>query len=355
MTREDLLQSSLEDLKRITKTDFAILEGTGSSMVSTFETWDVKQEQIQEFATSGADSQTIGKYLFLRIQQREVYLLIVRSRGEDVYVIGQIAASEIRHILQAFQQELDERSFYKKLLEADGKSEEIKAQAQELGIAVNGCRGVYLLELEESLLENAKMVLAPLFTEEENHIEVLDRKHLLVILTLKNKKEEQKLQSFGEQMLSLLTSELLSKVRISYGGLAHNLMGITEAYREARVAMEVAQIFYQDQMVAGYSSLGIGLLIHELPLSLCEKFLKEVFGNHKITLSEEELNTIERFFQKNLNISETARDLFIHRNTLVYHLEKLQKTTGLDIRKFDDALTFKIASMVVRYVAYLKQ
>ena len=120
------------------------------------------------------------------------------------------------------------------------------------------------------------------------------------------------------------------------------------------MALEVGRVFYADRNILAYNELGIGRLIHQLPASLCEMFLNEVFeGNTADQFEEEELTTVYTFFANNLNISETARQLYVHRNTLVYRIEKLQKSTGLDIRVFDDALTFKIALMVVNYMRYL--
>jgi carbohydrate diacid regulator len=87
-------------------------------------------------------------------------------------------------------------------------------------------------------------------------------------------------------------------------------------------------------------------------MSLCEMFIKEIFGERNIDLDDETMVTIQKFFENSLNISETARQLYIHRNTLVYRLERLEKMIGLDIRKFEDAMTFKIAMMVIAHMDY---
>ena len=121
------------------------------------------------------------------------------------------------------------------------------------------------------------------------------------------------------------------------------------------MALEVGKIFYMEKSVIAYATLGIGRLIYQLPTSLCQMYIQEIFGDRiPDELDEETLNTVNKFFENNLNVSETSRQLFIHRNTLVYRIEKLQKATGLDIRTFDDALTLKIALMVVNYMNYLE-
>ncbi len=122
------------------------------------------------------------------------------------------------------------------------------------------------------------------------------------------------------------------------------------------MALDVGKIFFEDRNIVAYSQLGIGRLIYQLPIPLCKMFIREVFGsNNPDDFDEETLTTINKFFENNLNVSETSRQLFIHRNTLVYRLDKLQKSTGLDLRVFDDAITFKIALMVVKYMNYMSK
>ena len=144
------------------------------------------------------------------------------------------------------------------------------------------------------------------------------------------------------------------KVRVSYGTVVQELREVSKSYKEATMAMDVGRIFYAEKNVIAYSTLGIGRLIYQLPVNLCRIFIEEIFGGNQVyDLDEETLTTINKFFENNLNVSETSRQLFIHRNTLVYRIEKLQKATGLDIRTFEDAMTFKIAMMVVNYMKYL--
>ena len=143
-------------------------------------------------------------------------------------------------------------------------------------------------------------------------------------------------------------------MRVSYGTVVQELREVSKSYKEATMAMDVGRIFYAEKNVIAYSTLGIGRLIYQLPVNLCRIFIEEIFGGNQVyDLDEETLTTINKFFENNLNVSETSRQLFIHRNTLVYRIEKLQKATGLDIRTFEDAMTFKIAMMVVNYMKYL--
>ena len=146
--------------------------------------------------------------------------------------------------------------------------------------------------------------------------------------------------------------EAMIKVRVGYGNVVGQINELAQSYQEARMALEVGRVFYAQKDTISYSRLGIGRLIYQLPMSLCEMFIKEVFGEKipEILDDEEAMSTINKFFENNLNISETARQLYVHRNTLVYRLERIEKAIGLDIRSFDDAMTFRIAVMVLAHM-----
>ena len=153
----------------------------------------------------------------------------------------------------------------------------------------------------------------------------------------------------------MMNAEAMLNVKVSFGTVVQELKDVSKSYKEAKMALDVGKIFYVERNVVAYSTLGIGRLIYQLPVNLCRLFIDEIFGdNVPDDLDEEALTTINKFFENNLNVSETARQLFVHRNTLVYRIEKIQKSTGLDLRNFDDALTFKIALMVVNYMKYLE-
>ena len=152
-----------------------------------------------------------------------------------------------------------------------------------------------------------------------------------------------------------MNTEAMLDARVSFGTIVGEIKDLSKSYKEAKMALDVGKIFYAEKHVVAYNTLGIGRLIYQLPINLCKIFIDEIFGDREIpeNLDEETLNTISKFFENNLNVSETSRQLFVHRNTLVYRIEKLQKATGLDIRTFDEALTFKIALMVLNYMKYV--
>ena len=163
------------------------------------------------------------------------------------------------------------------------------------------------------------------------------------------------LDKTANMILDMLNTEAMTKVRVAYGTVINDIKEVSRSYKEAKMALDVGKIFYASKNVIAYSNLGIGRLIYQLPIPLCKMFIREVFdGKSPDEFDEETLTTINKFFENSLNVSETSRQLYIHRNTLVYRLDKLQKSTGLDLRVFEDAITFKIALMVAKYMKYME-
>ena len=165
-------------------------------------------------------------------------------------------------------------------------------------------------------------------------------------------KSEPDTWSWDQQVAKGETGE---EIHIAYGTIVPELKEVSRSYKEAKMALDVGTIFFEERDIIAYSSLGIGRLIYQLPIPLCKMFIREIFdGKSPDEFDEETLTTINKFFENSLNVSETSRQLYIHRNTLVYRLDKLQKSTGLDLRVFEDAITFKIALMVVKYMKYME-
>ena len=163
--------------------------------------------------------------------------------------------------------------------------------------------------------------------------------------------EGKRLDKLAAQIEEALASELKLKVVVGIGTVASSIRELAHSYKEAQMAIEVGKVFDTERSVISYDNLGIGRLIYQLPTTLCQMFLREVFKKNPIdALDQETLFTINKFFENNLNVSETARKLFVHRNTLVYRLEKIKRLTSLDLREFDDAITFKVALMVKKYL-----
>ncbi len=278
-----------------------------------------------------------------------------QGASEDAYMIGKVAVSEIQNLLTAYKERYDKNNFIQNLLLDNLLLVDIYNRAKKLHIEAEARRVVFMVETkyekDSSALETMKSLFA---SRTRDFITAVDEKSIILVRELKPEDTYEELEDIAKMIRDMLNSEAMSAVRISYGTIVNEIKQVSKSYKEAKMALDVGKIFYAEKDIVAYSTLGIGRLIYQLPVPLCEMFMHEVFGeNMPDTFDDETLMTINKFFENNLNVSETSRQLFVHRNTLVYRLEKLQKSTGLDIRVFEDALTFKIALMVVSYMKYM--
>lgn len=232
---------------------------------------------------------------------------------------------------------------------------DIYNRAKKLHIEVNVPRAIFLVETGNEKETPASELLNGMFSAQiGDYITAVDESNVILIKAMAPGEGYDVLEQTANTIVDMMNMEAMMNVRVSYGTIVEELREVSKSYKEAKMALDVGKIFYAEKRVTAYNRLGIGRLIYQLPVNLCQIFIDEIFGaNVPDELDEETLTTINKFFENNLNVSETSRQLFVHRNTLVYRIEKLAKSTGLDIRTFDDALTFKIALMVVNYMKYL--
>lgn len=358
MISSQVLQTSIDELRAITRIDLCVFDTEGRTVVSTFSSEDIQSEMVRLFAESAADSQVIQGYHFFKIFDDQVveYVLVAKGDSDDTYMIGKVAVSEIQNLIIAYKERFDKNNFIQNLLLDNLLLVDIYNRAKKLHIDVEARRVVYVIETKVEKDLGARETLKTLFASKtKDFITAVDEKSIILVHELKAEEGYEEADQVANMIRDMLNSEAMSSVRIAYGTIVDEIKQVSKSYKEAKMALDVGKIFYSEKKVIAYNTLGIGRLIYQLPISLCQMFMKEVFGdNIPDSLDEETLITINKFFENNLNVSETSRQLFVHRNTLVYRLEKLQKSTGLDIRVFDDALTFKIALMVVSYMKYME-
>ena len=233
---------------------------------------------------------------------------------------------------------------------------DIYNRAKKLHIDINVRRVVFVIETQTEndtvALETVKSMFS---SKSKDFITAVDEKNIILVKELKQGEGYEDMDKVAKMILDMLNTEAMATVHVAYGTIVNEVKEVSRSYKEAKMALDVGKIFYSDKNIVAYNNLGIGRLIYQLPLSLCRMFIKEIFdGKSPDDLDDETLVTINKFFENNLNVSETSRQLYIHRNTLVYRLDKLQKSTGLDLRVFEDAITFKIALMVVKYMNYIE-
>lgn len=357
MISSQVIKTSIEELKAITRVDLCVLDLEGKTVASTFELNDLSINLVTEFADSPADSQVIGMHHLLKIldESELLYVLVARGSGEDTYMIGKIAVSQLQNLIIAYKERFDRNNFFQNLLLDNMLLVDIYNRAKKLHIEVSVPRAVFLIESGNEKESPVSELLNGMFSAQAgDYITAVDESNIILIKALNQGEDYETMEQVASTIVDMMNMEAMMNVRVAYGTIVEELKDVSKSYKEAKMALDVGKIFYEEKKVTAYNKLGIGRLIYQLPVNLCRIFIDEIFGsNVPDELDEETLTTINRFFENNLNVSETSRQLFVHRNTLVYRIEKLAKSTGLDIRIFDDALTFKIALMVVSYMRYL--
>lgn len=358
MISNQILQSTIDGLKSISRIDFGVADTEGKVLAATSLNYEIGSAEILNFAESQADSQLIRGYQFFKVfdENRLEYVLIASGQGEDVYMIGKMAAFQIQNLLVAYKERFDKDNFIKNLLLDNLLLVDIYNRAKKLHIEVEVRRVVFILETGQgkdyNALENVKSVFQG---KSGDFITAVDEKSIIIVKEVAPGDGYEQMNKIAVSILDAVGRNSDGSTHIAYGTIVKELKEVSRSYKEARMALDVGKIFFDEKEVIAYSSLGIGRLIYQLPIPLCRMFIKEIFENKSPDdFDEETLTTINKFFENSLNVSETSRQLYIHRNTLVYRLDKFQKSTGLDLRVFEDAITFKIALMVVRYMKYME-
>ena len=358
MISNQILQNTIEGLKGITRIDFCVMDTDGKSLASTFSEQENYVEEVLSFVESPADSQVVQGYQFFKIfdEHQLEYILLANGGSDDVYMVGKIAAFQIQNLLIAYKERFDKDNFVKNLLLDNLLLVDIYNRAKKLHIDTEVRRVIFIIETKHekdtNALDNVRTLLG---NRTRDFVTAVDEKNIIVVKELEPNDGHVELEKIAENMYTLLKEDGEEDILIAYGTVVGDIKEVSKSYKEAKLALDVGKIFFSERSVIAYSALGIGRLIYQLPIPLCKMFIREIFEvKSPDDFDEETLITINKFFENNLNVSETSRQLYIHRNTLVYRLDKLQKSTGLDLRVFEDAITFKIALMVVKYMKYME-
>ena len=359
MISNQILQETINGMKEVTGIDLCILDLSGRIVVTTMEITDALAQHAEEFADSMAESQVIDGFQYFKIfdDQRLEYILLATGMSENAYTVGKLAVMQIQNLLTAYKERLDKENFVKNLLRDNLLLVDIYNRSKKLHIEVEQRRVAFLIQAEyekdQNLLEATKEVESG---ADSDFITAVDEKSIVYVTPVNGNEGQAQFIQHAKEIKEGLNEYGIKDAKIAIGNVAETIKDVSRSYKEAQIALEVSKIFYEDASVIAYNQLGIGRLIYQLPLPLCKMFIREVFGDYSPdSIDEETLATIDKFFENNLNVSETSRQLFIHRNTLVYRLDKIQKNTNLDLRNFEDAIAFKIALMVVKYMNYMEK
>ena len=358
MISNQILQNTIDGLKGITRIDLCVLDMEGQTLASTEAQPENFGGEVAAFISSPADSQVVHGYQFFKVfdENQLEYILLAKGSSDDVYMVGKMASFQLTSLLTAYKERFDKDNFIKNLLLDNLLLVDIYNRAKKLHIDTDVKRVVYIIETHNEKDVNALETVRSLFASKtKDFITAVDEKNIILVKEVRQGESYAELDKTANMILDMLNTEAMTKVRVAYGTVINDIKEVSRSYKEAKMALDVGKIFYASKNVIAYSNLGIGRLIYQLPIPLCKMFIREVFdGKSPDEFDEETLTTINKFFENSLNVSETSRQLYIHRNTLVYRLDKLQKSTGLDLRVFEDAITFKIALMVAKYMKYME-
>ena len=281
-------------------------------------------------------------------QNTGIEFAIVEENSDD----SEDTLLKLERLVKSYKASDRREYFLERVLRGEVSSAQLLAGVKKFHIDKSMKFGIYYIEVRGQSDVDVQEILESLFASQTSFFVVpMDEEHFVVLKSIKKNERREVFTATAHMILDMLNTEAMLDAKVACGKTKGAVASLTEGYKEARLAMKIGKIFYMQEHIFDYSNLGIGRLIYELPQDACRDYVREVFGDAiPPELDEEMLTTIKAFFDNGLNISETARQLYVHRNTLVYRLEKIEKTIGLDIRNFDNALTYKIVAMVIEYL-----
>jgi len=342
-------------VKEITGLDAGVMDINGDILASTIVSEAGKTSPvIQQILESRKKIQSIDgmAYQKVYIKNKVQYIVFIEDKDEFSLKYLALIALNISNLKEFYEDKYDKASFMKDVVFGNTSPGEILQKSKELHMDYQAYRVVFMIKTNKSKEIFTYEVVQSLFPNKlKDFVLVADEETTLLIKEVKSDKDQKGILKLGQVILDTLNTELMVQAFISVGTVVDNIADVRRSYQEALTALTIGRIFERDKTFYDYSNLGIARLIYELPKPLCRLFLEEVFKDNAFEGFDTETNlTIQKFFDNSLNISETSRQLYIHRNTLVYRLDKIQKMTGLDLRKFDDAIILKISMLVKMYL-----
>lgn len=360
MLGNQVLQKMITDISRIIKEDCSVWSVEGKCLATTSEEKGNIADEVSILLSEAEDKSVRlsdnGACFVVRYKDDVMYIFAIHHMIDNIDVMGELCVNQFENMMNLSEKRVDRNHFFQQLILDNMLLVDVHSQAKKMSLPVNVPRIVFVVEQKKKgdtlLLDTMKGIFD---NGTKDVVTSVDESHIIFIKTLAKTDTYEDVNRIAKMLVDTLSMEALVHVRVAYGTIIDELKDVSKCYKEASMALDVGRIFYAHKDVLAYNELGIGRLIYQLPYSLCEMFLQEVFrGDALDQFDKETLATVNAFFENDLNISETARKMYLHRNTLGYRLDKIQKTTGLDVKKFDDALTFKIAIMVSDHMKFIK-
>ena len=350
-----IYQNVILQLKDLYNRRLGVIDTTGTVTACTYGILDsATVEHILKKYADPAAFYSYNGFTYKPVGNRNKLDFITFCEGVDetARTCCSVLAITLSNIKMFHDEKYDKSNLVKNILMDNILPGDILIKAKELHLAVDVSRVVFLVQTTNTSNFSIYDILQNLFPEKgKNFIINIDERYIALVKEVKADIDAKELEKIAKSIADTLYTEALVKVYIGIGGVCQNIRDLATSYKEGQIALEVGKVFDIEKQIINYENLGIGRLIFQLPTTLCELFLAEVFKKESLdVLDQETILTIQKFFKHNLNVSETARELFVHRNTLVYRLDKIEKITGLDLREFDQAVTFKVAMMVKKYL-----
>ncbi|MBQ3790341.1 MAG: helix-turn-helix domain-containing protein [Lachnospiraceae bacterium] len=355
MITKQTIKRSMEEISDVTGISLTVFDLRGNVVTQAGEPAEIDKDAVLAFASGTREEGEAGESSLFAVWDEEQFRYVLACTGEQSSLLGKVVAAHLHELLIAYQDRFDKNNFFQNLLLDNMLLVDIYNRAKKLHIEDQVRRVIYLIEVSsESEVQPTDYLNGMFAPGSGDYVTAVDETSVIVVKALAESDAQTEMENVARSIVAMLNAEAMVNARVAFGTPVDELKDLSKSYKEAMLALEVGKIFYAEQPINAYSTLGIGRLIYQLPANLCRMFISEVFGDKlPLELDEETRITIDQFFENDLNVSETARKLFVHRNTLVYRIDKLQKDIGLDIRDFDDALTLKISLMVDSYLKYL--
>lgn len=314
------------------------------------------RQGIRDELSYTSDVTTLGGYTYRVLSNtaaKSEYVVFVEGEDKQAEKLSMLLAISLGNIKILYDEKHDKSSFIKNIILDNILPSDIYIKSKELHFAGDVSRVVFLIKFNGKNDVVPYDILQNMFPgKNKDYVISVGERDSVLVKEIKPNYDMRDIEKMARSIADTISSEFFTKVSIGIGTVVDNIKDLSRSYKEAQVALEVGKVFDTEKDIISYDNLGIGRLIYQLPTSLCEMFLQEVFKKGPLeSLDRETLVTIQAFFENNLNVSETSRKLFVHRNTLVYRLEKIRKLTGLDLREFEHAITFKVALMVKKYLS----
>ena len=313
------------------------------------------KQRIREELSYSSDAIVYEGYTYRFISTTGKNDCICFVEGDDSHSdkMAELLSIFLGNMKNLYDEKYDKGSFIKSIILDNILPSDIYIKSNELHFSNEENRVIIVVKFPTPSETPAYEMVSGVMSENtKDYVINISEQDVVIVREIEGEIEIEELETYARGIIDAIANEYDQKVLIGISSMVDNLKDLAKAYKEARIALEVGKVFDIEKSIMAYENLGIGRIIYQLPTTLCEIFLGEVFKKGSLeTLDRETLMTVQSFFENNLNVSETSRKLFVHRNTLVYRLEKIRKLTGLDLREFDHAVTFKVALMVKKYLS----